>query len=192
MVQAELKDLFKIGVYTTTVDLDHKSLVDFCNDIEKKQESIYVSNSGFQASIYDTKNSHILDLKNQIIKHCHYYAEHIGYEKNNLEVKNIWVNINYYKDFNLPHTHSTNLISGVFYVQVPENSGNIVFKNPAEKLELNDHQIDHFIEYNSSKWAMRPIDLGLILFPSWLVHYVEPNLNKENKRISIAFNVNTK
>ncbi len=29
----------------------------------------------------------------------------------------------------------------------------------------------------------------LYLFPNWLNHSVEPNLNKKQKRISIAFNM---
>ena len=98
----------------------------------------------------------------------------------------------YYKDFNLPHNHGADLVSGVFYVKVPENSGNIVFQNSSEFLQFNNDNIKNFNEYNSTTWSFIPKNQELFLFPSWINHYVQPNLNKKEKRISIAFNINTK
>ena len=44
---------------------------------------------------------------------------------------------------------------------------------------------------NSAEYLMYPEPGDLVIFPSWLKHYVEPNLNKDIERISISFNVSS-
>jgi uncharacterized protein (TIGR02466 family) len=61
----------------------------------------------------------------------------------------------------------------------------------------NIFSIDYLWEYcikehtqqNSSRWNIAVEESDLILFPSWLKHGVDPNLNKEEDRISISFNI---
>ena len=55
--------------------------------------------------------------------------------------------------------------------------------------ELNPYykEINSYNEYNSSTWKIEPEKNLCVLFPSYLNHYVEPNLNKK-ERISISFN----
>ena len=43
--------------------------------------------------------------------------------------------------------------------------------------------------YNSGTWWLPSEENNLYLFPSWLKHRVEPNLNKNENRISISFNL---
>jgi uncharacterized protein (TIGR02466 family) len=47
--------------------------------------------------------------------------------------------------------------------------------------------VDSYNHYNSSIWKIEPEENICILFPSYLKHYVEPNLNKK-ERVSISFN----
>ncbi len=192
MVQAEIKDTFKVGIYTTKLELDKKNLTNFCNITEQKNKSIFVSNTGYQSNIFYSKDSVVINLQKEILEHSKEYAKYLGYDFDNLNIKNMWININYYKDFNLPHNHGTDIISGVFYVEVPKDSGEIVFENPCNKMDIVNGVIKDFTPYNSTRWSFMPCNLSLFLFPSWLTHHVMPNLNKKSKRISIAFNVNTK
>ena len=48
-------------------------------------------------------------------------------------------------------------------------------------------EVNSFNEYNSGVWKYSPKENLCLLFPSYLKHYVEPNLNKKD-RISISFN----
>lgn len=100
-----------------------------------------------------------------------------------------WVNINGKGDRNQRHTHldTTLLLSGVYYVKVPENSGNIRFYDPRGSLIqcMPDH------EYYNNGFAYQYIEPSpgmIIFFPTWLEHDVEENQSSED-RISIAFNV---
>lgn len=98
------------------------------------------------------------------------------------KITSMWANVNGKGDFNYHHTHEDEL-SGVFYLQVPENSGRLIFVNPAIRSE------QHVIR--NSNYPVEPQKLACIVFPSWLEHYVEPNQSTE-ERISISFNIGIK
>lgn len=95
------------------------------------------------------------------------------------QVTEMWGNVNYGGCYNAAHIHGEAL-SGVFYLQTPANSGRLILCNPA--VRSDGRAIRH------PNYSIIPEPLGCIIFPSWLEHYVEPNLSKEN-RISISFNL---
>ena len=78
------------------------------------------------------------------------------------------------------------IVSGVYYVSIPKNSGSIVFLNKNLDVYYR-HNVKNYNKYNSSTWKINPEENKCILFPSYLQHYVEPNFNKK-ERISISFN----
>lgn len=105
-------------------------------------------------------------------------------------VDEMWLNINPLGGFNRPHIHpQPSFFSGCFYVKVPKDSGNIVFMNTTNALDY--HICDMYKEYNrynSARYTYVPKSGSLILFPSWITHFVEPNLSNE-ERVSIPFNI---
>jgi hypothetical protein len=86
-------------------------------------------------------------------------------------------NISSTTHYNKVHTHGSakGQFSGVYYLQVFSDSGNIMFY---DDLFLNK------IEYT-------PVIGDLLIFPSYLPHSVNPNNNSKD-RISIAFNFKIK
>ena len=124
----------------------------------------------------------------------------LNYEENSIAVcDNMWANINKRYSHNRNHTHPGALWSGVYYIQVPKDSGKIWFTDPRGEA--------HIIYASFKKGQPKPpshlrevyyeaIPGRLILFPGWLTHEVEPNLNKEfdetdsnGWRYSISFNL---
>ena len=110
-----------------------------------------------------------------------------------------WVNINGRGHYNNVHDHVCERIdpeetdiflSGVYYVSVPENSGDIVFhdiRGPSRsKMLYHQYYLDG-VTYNK----IQPKKKMLIFFPPWLEHSVDVNMSDES-RISIAFNVRFK
>jgi len=156
---------------------------------KKRNKGMSVSNIGGEQ--YSIKNLFLEELENSILENASLYLEHLGYIKKELNIPTIWANINGYKDFNLQHNHGTSILSGVYYLDVPENSGNLIFVNPAiDMLGLQDDFLaNKHTTFTSSKCTMEPNEDDLFLFPSWLSHYVLPNLNKTKKRVSLAFNI---
>jgi hypothetical protein len=80
-----------------------------------------------------------------------------------------WFNINSTGNSNNWHHHGLHPIVGVFYIQVPENSGNIEFQK-------NEENFSYF-----------PINGDFLLFPGNLNHRVLENKSTED-RISLAIN----
>ncbi len=107
-----------------------------------------------------------------------------------------WLNINRKNVFNPPHLHPESHYSGVYYVKVPENCPAIHFLDPrpAHIYSLPDINIttgnafSNNNKYDSSIYTYQPVEGKVVVFPSYLMHYVDPN-PKENIRISLAFNV---
>lgn len=96
-----------------------------------------------------------------------------------------WANIHDRGGFNFQHMHEGALLSGTFYLQVPEGSGALVFKDPRPGV-LNSYAKGHGA--NAYKdIQLRPSAGLLVLFPHWLEHFVEPHEN-DAPRICIPFN----
>ena len=100
-----------------------------------------------------------------------------------------WFNMLDKGGMNTPHDHPGWVWSGCYYVHVPEydeeRSGSIEFIDPRTNLRVLP--VDNAACF-ASKFVMQPKSGMMLLFPSWLKHWVYPNESDET-RISIAFNV---
>jgi len=96
-----------------------------------------------------------------------------------------WANVHDRGGFNFLHMHDGCLLSGAFYLRVPEGSGALLFRDPRPGVlnapfkgpHANGHQDIRII----------PTEGLAVLFPNWLDHAVEPHQN-DLSRISISFN----
>ena len=183
-----IQNLFPVPVYVNKI----KSSVDLktiCLDMANG-ESVKRSNKGGYQSPDVASNKNFSKLIYAIEFAANKFAVNLGL-KNNLKVDNLWVNVNGYKDYNLIHSHPKCVFSGAYYVSVPNNSGRLEFYSPAyEGIEYDWN--NNVQNRNITNSAILNYDLDenlLLIFPSWLKHQVEPNLNEKEKRISIAFNL---
>jgi uncharacterized protein (TIGR02466 family) len=105
------------------------------------------------------------------------------------ELGNFWCNINYDKDYNLAHTHPQSTFSCVYYVEAEENAGSLTFVRP----DLQYHYITpkNYNKYTYQTYNYTPEKSKLLIFPSYIEHYVTPNLSGR-ERISIAVNYSIK
>ena len=143
------------------------------------------SYGGWQSNRFKKIPKNFINIFNKININVENIEKNL-YLSKRLKLKNLWYNVNNLGSFNRPHEHFGDVISGVYYISIPKNSGSIVFLNENLDLYYRDN-IKNFNEYNSSIWKIEPEENKCILFPSYLKHYVEPNLNKK-ERISISFN----
>ena len=112
---------------------------------------------------------------------------------NNVVLGNMWANINPPMSYNRTHIHPNSLWSGVYYVTAPKNSGDLFVEDPRPGPNINLPNKEENIPKNLWRVISYTPKAGrLIMFPSWLPHGVNTNLNKEkgrkNLRISISFN----
>ena len=96
-----------------------------------------------------------------------------------------WVNLLDPGGFNTLHVHPDALLSGSYYVQVPDASGSIVFRDPRPGVVLNPFPGSGV--HCMPNRELKPRAGQLLVFPSWLDHRVEPNEGGA-PRIAIAMN----
>jgi uncharacterized protein (TIGR02466 family) len=104
------------------------------------------------------------------------------------EVESMWTTLNNSERTSAAHIHYSKCLSGVYYVSASEDCGNIEFFNPNLSLQyvIPPESIGNINAFNSQTWSLKPSTGTLIIFPSWLLHYVM--LNKSGvDRVSIAF-----
>ena len=102
---------------------------------------------------------------------------------------NMWANINPPGGMNRAHQHPNSLWSGVYWIKTPENCGDLKIDDPRSsaamcrprqkpgELPTRLHRETHY----------KPIAGRCIMFPSWLMHCVDPNQSNDI-RISVSFN----
>lgn len=105
-----------------------------------------------------------------------------------LRVANSWTNVTNKGGFVAEHDHGSAFMSVAFYLEKPENSGNIEFRNvlhsswaslPRSREDLSKQ--DYFQEL--------PATTGdCLIFPAWLSHRVQPS-NSDSKRIVMSMNL---
>ena len=178
-------DTFSVPLWGFILSDQHYQSLDYVEYLEhnvfNNEPSQKKSNSGGYQS-RDTLNEDgifkelvkaLNNISNNILK------EHIDNDVKQVGVTELWANINLKNNFNWAHTHS-GILSGVFYLETPDNCGNLVFCNPATRSD------GHLIR--AKNYHVKPQRLACIMFPSWLEHYVEPNLS-DDRRMSLSFNI---
>lgn len=157
-------------------------------------EKAIATSGGYQTSkrtnLFRINNGQINELYKSIIEPAakEYIDSSFQDKSKDLRIDIVgWSNVLRQGDWQRPHCHPTpsNLISGVYYVSVPEDispAGEIEFLNP---LPISMHH-----GYSPSK-RIKPKEGMLLLFPPYHMHYVHPVMSDE-PRIVIAFDIQLK
>ena len=188
----DVRQLFPSIVADVMLDVDLNSIEKYAYDLKSKSKSSNFSNrGGWQLRNIDMTLPIFTYFKEQLFLYANAYYKNLkGIKDKNMHIQNLWINLNSTNSFNLTHTHPNSFLSGVFYVKVPENCGRLCFEHPCntKQHEWEDDDFDDLNIFNCTTYNMEPEENRLILFPSWLPHYVEHNQNADD-RISISFNM---
>ena len=114
----------------------------------------------------------------------------LNYNVQDIEITGMWGNILKPGETHPPHTHSNNFLSGVFYLESDAETG-IIFSDPRPAADVLVPRKKTKTNENSNLLSYISKQNRLIIFPSWLVHWVPINKSKRD-RISISFNIQVK
>lgn len=126
------------------------------------------------------------DLKYQILKYSKEYLNELGDQFEDIQIASSWAAKPNKGISGAIHNHVNSYLSGVYYLT---EGSDIEFLNPLTSL-WNFHAIKNQNLENPRTFrffSITPTVNSLILFPSFLSHYICPP--KDDKRISIAFNI---
>lgn len=105
-----------------------------------------------------------------------------------IEITGCWANINPHGGQNSPHMHPNNFLSGVYYVALPDDAGQITFADPRPQAQMIMPRVKSWNKYMGNEIKLETKPGRFVLFPAWLTHSVPVN-RSEAHRISISFNI---
>lgn len=135
-------------------------------------------------------SSNFKELEDMIRPHLVKYISDLEYDidPDSLEMSNCWANIMPQGTHHSGHIHPLSVISGTYYLQMPEDSSAIKFEDPRLPMLMNTpSKIEEAKPEHQSFVSVKAKDGDLVLFESYLRHEVPAN-QSEDDRISISFN----
>ena len=142
-----------------------KDLIKNIYDLKNKSTPRLRSNVlGWQSDQYQTTDT--IPWVNTVLKEC------LDTAKIYKEPKAVWFNISPTNAYHNWHCHGKSATIGIFYIQIPNNSGNIEFRQ------------------QDTIHSITPCEGLLLIAPAGIDHRVLPN-KSDSDRISMAFNLDT-
>jgi len=118
-------------------------------------------------------------------------AYRIDTNQTSLELATCWAIVNGKMASGALHCHPNSFLSGVYYVNTTEETGNIFFQDPRPGANMSMCPVTEFTPWTIRQVSYQPTPGGMLIFPSWLYHGVGPNLS-ETPRVSLSFNFRLK
>lgn len=173
--------------------LDNEKLSEIILEKEKTDSTVEISNvGGWQSNGSLHLDKRFNGVMNLVKENLLIVCSSQNYKKGvTFAINNMWASVNRYRDLNMKHLHGGSDWSWAYYVAVSKDSGGFVFCDPRVRRVTN--QKEEFLKNfdnpsQHGEFKIVPNVGKLIIFPSYLEHYVEPNLTKQ-PRISISGNI---
>ncbi len=171
MVDVKTHRCFPTSIHEVKLNIDY---------LDKKQMLLYVKHKGKDDDLHCM--SFFRPLADKVLEYSKKILKDGGYEFDKIEITNMWGNLLNEGQSHAPHTHSNNILSGVYYLQ---SGSPIQFFDPRPAATIlkprNTPNWD-----NSGMIQFDSVEDIALFFPSWLMHWV-PSTSKE--RASIAWNI---
>ena len=174
----------------------YEDLVKEIKSLQQKEPQTIKGKStkgGWHSHDYLHEDEKFSTLKSEIVNLSQEAMNHLSVEDYMIpSMTGMWAVVNGPGSSNRLHNHPYNYLSGVFYLQVPPDSGPLVFHDPRPQSEVLSppKKIGETI-HTSSRVSWSPKQNDLLFFPSWLNHEVEEN-NSNEERIILSFNLELK
>ena len=193
----KLEGLFSSLTLTDQLNdvVDNDAIVDYCYNLREGYKFSGNWSSG-RLPLDHLERTPLDKLKAEIDHRILIIKKEMGV-KDELDatIINYWANIyepnsNQVLPSTTPHMHINYFLSAVYYPKATIGSGTLTLMSPFTGLEttLTYMHTDTPGYFNAQRWHVEPEAGKLIIFPAWLMHYVEDNKTTED-RLSIAFNI---
>jgi uncharacterized protein (TIGR02466 family) len=183
-----IEHIFTNFIATDDLNIDNDAIVKLCYEKQKTSgTSIYFTGAEPEVS----------QLFRELTVRLNGLHKHLGLVDNAYQnIYMAWANINSNQYIGIPHNHGerpNTLLSGVYYPKAQEGCSVIEFMTPnnAHHHVLYQSMVREQNGFTQSVVSIQPKTGSLLIFPSWLMHYVVPSDSKDD-RISLAFNAEVK
>lgn len=147
-------------------------------------ENNYISPDNLQ------DNEDFKPLVDLVLQETNDILDFYGVVRDSHYVSNMWANITNPNHRHPVHIHPNCFLSGIIYLNAPENCGYTAFSDPRPAARVFEPSYKQMNETNSGVFFNKPANGDMLFWNSWLPHGVENGFHElKEERIVIAFNV---
>lgn len=131
------------------------------------------------------------ELEKRLVKAANAHAKALGFEmgSHKLSMDSYWVNLLDPGAGHSGHIHPNSILSGTFYLDLPEGASAIRFEDPRLPFMMNSPPLRSDVADDEKRFIYFQPEIGQALFwESWLRHEVMVNMS-DDPRLSISFNL---
>ena len=129
-------------------------------------------------------------LAEALMEHAQAFARDLHWDMEGLALTldSLWINILGEDGHHSGHIHPGSVISGTFYVALPEGAGDIRFEDPRLAMMMAAPPLLDEVPEAARRFVyVSPQPGDVLMWESWLRHEVMPS-HTEDARISVSFN----
>ena len=154
------------------------------------QKSEWICDTFNTDGLYDLDKDPIFqpilrDIKSEVLK----FSREFGQNINDIRYNGGWINLANPGAYQEYHVHGNSHFSIVYYINVPKDSGDIVFLSPeATVADMYPLPKEEKVTYAGVKtFKFTPVENDLLVFRSNIMHMVNQNHSNQD-RVSISIN----
>lgn len=184
----KLHEIFAVPVWTAQLPKVTNEEFEFIKNME------YIQHLRPNKKLKLTKKTYVIDtepelanVKKNIETALDYYwynvlnvREHLG-----LRTLHSWITRHGPGDFHPWHQDPNTLLSAIYYIKAPENSGELCFRKDVNYCNLfpNVMEMKYHTKtaFNSREWRITPQDGLLVVFPAHIEHQVSESFCEEER-----------
>lgn len=161
----------------------------------KRLDSLEIGNLTLSEEKYILDCDEFADLKEVVMEHVNFFAKEICSFPNevNFRLTQSWYRETAFGQDLPMHDHTNSILSGVYYANVPTGNGHDFLNFFCGETFFKNFQFcwspQQYNKYNSQHLQVQVKPGTIVLFPSWINHYVTKNYSKSESRKIISFNL---
>lgn len=192
MHNLNIQSFFPTPIARTTNVRLAEEMLPICRSILDNDQ--YVTNQWDYKNTYTTGEGieelpQLLKFRQYIMSVGKDFLKNIGYNSDilNDRIPQIFTSQMNEKDSHGRHAHAGAILSGVFYLNVPEGSSPIQFYDPRSHRDILSLPVNRDTPFSENGVSFLPRKGELMIWESWLHHEVVPNNCKD--RVTLVFNL---
>lgn len=186
----EILRLFPSLVFKAVVD-DSQLLDQLIHKINYlSKTSTNTSTSKFTTADNLQEDHDFTAISNLILAESNEVLNFFAVSRDNHYISNMWAHVTKDGHRHAAHIHPNSYLSGILYLQTPEQCGNTIFLDPRAGSTMIHPDFTEENYFNMNAFIHKPKKGTLLIWNSWLPHMVDQASVKDSEhRIVLAFNI---
>lgn len=185
-----IKNMFAEAIFMEQTNLSNNKLFDKAIEIK----TVMPNGTQWACDTYNSLGSYDLEKDKDykvVVDTAKQYVESFsvqyGITSPNVKCNDSWVNVAAPGAFQEYHLHPNNHFSAVYYVRVPEGSGDLILRSAETQTDMFPLPLGEETVFTNKTYRITPRDGMMVVFRSNVLHMVTKNLSEE-PRVSVAMN----